>query len=112
MAVSLKFRFGYDDSLDVVGVHLVGGIVGSILLGLLAQGAIGDVDGALSGNVSQLWYQFIGVIAVLAFSFVATWIIAKVVDATVGLRADDNAEAEGLDISIHEERAYVLSDSR
>jgi Amt family ammonium transporter len=52
------------------------------------------------------------VVAVLIFSFVATWIIAKVVDATVGLRADDDAEAEGLDISIHEERAYVLSDSR
>ena len=112
LAVSLKFRFGYDDSLDVVGVHLVGGIVGSLLLGLLAEGAIGGVDGALYGNTVQLWYQFVGVVAVLIFSFVATWIIAKVVDATVGLRADDDAEAEGLDISIHEERAYVLSDSR
>lgn len=111
-AVSLKFRFGYDDSLDVVGVHLVGGIVGSLLLGLLAQGSVGGVDGALFGNVAQLWYQFVGVIAVLGFSFVATWLIAKFVDATIGLRADDDEETEGLDISTHEERAYVLTDSR
>lgn len=111
-AVSLKFRFGFDDSLDVVGVHLVGGIVGSLLVGVLAQASIGGVDGALFGNFAQLWYQFVGVIAVLGFSFVATWLIAKFVDATIGLRADDGEETEGLDISIHEERAYVLTDSR
>jgi Amt family ammonium transporter len=112
LAVSLKFRFGYDDSLDVVGVHLVGGIVGSLLLGILAQASVGGVDGALFGNVAQLWYQFVGVIAVIAFSFVATWLIAKVVDATIGLRSDDRGESDGLDISIHEERGYVLADSR
>jgi len=111
-AVSLKFRFGYDDSLDVVGVHLVGGIVGSLLLGVLAQASINGVDGALYGNIELLWFQFVGVIAVLAFSFVVSWLIATVVDRTVGLRSEQNDELEGLDIALHEERAYILTESR
>ncbi len=111
-AVSLKFRFGYDDSLDVVGIHLVGGLLGSLLLGVLAQASVGGVDGALFGEVSLVWYQFVGVVAVLAFSFGMTFVIAKVVDATVGLRVDEKAELEGLDIATHDERAYVLADSR
>ena len=109
-AVSLKFRFGYDDSLDVVGVHLVGGIVGSLLVGVLAQASVGGVDGALFGNFAQVWYQAVGVVAVVGFSFVATWLIALLVDAVVGLRAEDGEEDEGLDISFREERAYVLAD--
>jgi Amt family ammonium transporter len=107
-AVSLKFRFGYDDSLDVVGVHLVGGIVGSLLLGVLAQASIGGTDGALFGNFELVWFQFVGVVAVIAFSGIATYVIGRVVAATVGLRASDKEEADGLDISIHEERGYVL----
>jgi len=107
-AVSLKFRFGYDDSLDVVGVHLVGGIVGSLLLGLLAQEGVGGTDGALFGNVELIWFQFVGVVTVMAFSGIVTYAIARVVQATVGLRASDKQEADGLDISIHEERGYVL----
>jgi len=107
-AVSLKFRFGYDDSLDVVGVHLVGGIVGSLLLGVLAQASVGGTDGALFGNFELVWFQFVGVIAVVAFSGVATYVIGRVVAATVGLRASEKEEADGLDISIHEERGYVL----
>ncbi len=109
-AVSLKLRFGYDDSLDVVGVHLVGGIVGSLLVGVLAQASVGGVDGALFGNFAQVWYEAVGVVAVIGFSFVATWLIALLVDAVVGLRAEDGEETEGLDISLHEERAYVLAD--
>jgi Amt family ammonium transporter len=114
LAVSLKFRFGYDDSLDVVGVHLVGGIVGSILLGVFAQASVNPsgADGLLYGGVGLFFKQLLAVGAVLAFSFVATWLIAKVVDATVGLRADDRQEIEGLDITLHEERAYVFADSR
>ncbi len=108
LAVSLKFRYGYDDSLDVVGVHLVGGVVGSLLLGIFAQASVGGTDGLLYGNAALLWYQFVGVIAVAAFSAIVTFGIAKVVEATVGLRATDQEEAEGLDISIHEERGYVL----
>ena len=111
-AVSLKFRFGYDDSLDVVGIHLIGGIVGSLLLGVLAQASVGGVDGALFGEVATLWYQFVGVVAVLAFSFVVSWLIAKLVDATVGLRVADRQESDGLDISVHEERGYVLTDAQ
>jgi Amt family ammonium transporter len=107
-AVSLKFRFGYDDSLDVVGVHLVGGIVGSLLLGVLAQASVGGTDGALFGNLELIWFQFVGVVAVIAFSGAVTYLIGRVVQATVGLRATDKEEADGLDISIHEERGYVL----
>ncbi len=111
-AVSLKFRFGYDDSLDVVGVHLVGGIVGSLLLGVLAQASVGGVDGALFGEISLLWYQFVGVIAVLVFSFVVSWLIATVIDRTIGLRSEESQELDGLDIALHEERAYILTESR
>ncbi len=114
LAVSLKFRFGFDDSLDVVGVHLVGGVVGSVLLGVFAQQSVNEAgaDGALFGNFELLFFQIVAVLAVLVVSFVLTWIIAKVVDALVGLRADDHAESEGLDIVLHEERAYVFTDSR
>jgi Amt family ammonium transporter len=114
LAVSLKYRFGYDDSLDVVGVHLVGGVVGSILLGVFAQASVNPAgaDGLLFGNAALLGKQVVAVAAVLAFSFVATWIIAKVVDAVVGLRVDERSELDGLDITVHEERAYVLADTR
>jgi Amt family ammonium transporter len=113
MAVSLKYRFNYDDSLDVVGVHLVGGIVGSILLGVFAQISVNEAgaDGLLYGDASLLGKQVLAVVAVMAFTFVATWIIAKIVDATVGLRVEERGEIEGLDITLHEERAYV-TDSR
>jgi len=113
LAVSLKYRFNYDDSLDVVGVHLVGGIVGSVLLGVFAQVSVNEAgaDGLLYGDASLLGKQVLAVVAVMAFTFVATWIIAKIVDATVGLRVEERGEIEGLDITLHEERAYV-TDSR
>jgi Amt family ammonium transporter len=114
LAVSLKYRFGYDDSLDVVGVHLVGGVVGSVLLGVLAQRSVNEAgfDGAIFGSFGLLADQVIAVLAVLVTSFVLSWLIAKLVDALVGLRADEDAEHEGLDIALHEERAYVMTDSR
>lgn len=105
--VSLKYKLGWDDSLDVIGIHLVGGVVGSILLGLFADGSINGEDGLFYGNAVLLWYQIVAVAAVAAFSFVVSWIIAKVVDAAVGLRVDANDEARGLDLSLHEERGYV-----
>ena len=83
-----------------------------MLLGVLAQASVGGVDGALFGEVATLWYQFVGVVAVLAFSFVVSWLIAKAIDATVGLRVADQHESEGLDISVHEERGYVLTDAQ
>lgn len=105
--VSLKYKLGWDDSLDVIGIHLVGGVVGSILLGLFADGSINGEDGMFYGNPGLLWYQIVAIAAVAAFSFVVSWVIAKVVDAAVGLRVDANDEARGLDLSLHEERGYV-----
>jgi len=111
-AVSLKFRFGYDDSLDVVGVHLAGGIVGSVLLGVLAQSSVNEVvpDGLFFGGVAFFLKQVAAVAVVIVFTFVATYILARIVKAITGLRVDDNQETEGLDISLHEERGYVLAE--
>ena len=86
-AIQLKFKFGYDDSLDVVGVHLVGGILGSLLLGLFADTAINALgaDGVFfGGGVDLLGKQFMAVGATLVWSFVVTFILAKVIDATIG----------------------------
>jgi Amt family ammonium transporter len=111
-AVNLKYRFRYDDSLDVVGIHLVGGIAGSILLGIFAQSSINPVvpDGLLYGGFEFFFKQVVGVLVVIAFSFVASYILARVVKAITGLRVDDDAEDNGLDISLHEERGYVLTE--
>ena len=111
-AVSLKFRFGYDDSLDVVGVHLVGGIVGSLLLGVFASTAVNPAgpDGLLAGDAGFLVIQALAVVAVMAYSFVISYILARIVKAIIGLRVDEQAEIDGLDISLHEERGYALTD--
>jgi Amt family ammonium transporter len=111
-AVNLKSRFGYDDSLDVVGVHLAGGIVGSVLLGVFAQSSVNEFvpDGLLFGGGAFFIKQVVAVLAVMAFTFVASYILARFVKALVGLRVDENQETEGLDISLHEERGYVLSE--
>jgi Amt family ammonium transporter len=111
-AVNLKSRFGYDDSLDVVGVHLAGGIVGSVLLGVFAQSSVNEFvpDGLLFGGGAFFIKQVVAVLAVMAFTFVASYILARIVKALVGLRVDENQETEGLDISLHEERGYVLSE--
>jgi Amt family ammonium transporter len=109
-AISLKFRFGYDDSLDVVGIHLVGGILGTLLIGLLADDkAPNAVPGLFyGGGFSQLGRQTVAVLAVLTYTFVVTFLIAKVLDMTMGLRVPAETETEGLDVAIHGETAYVL----
>ncbi len=112
-AVSLKFRFNYDDSLDVVGIHLVGGIVGSLLLGVFASTAINEavgLDGLLFGETSLFLKQLGALGAVLVYGFVASYLLARLTKAITGLRADEKAEIDGLDIALHEERAYVLTD--
>jgi Amt family ammonium transporter len=111
-AVSLKFRFGYDDSLDVVGVHLAGGIVGSVLLGVFAQSSVNAFvpDGLLFGGIGFFFKQVAAVAVVIVFTFVATYLLARIVKAITGLRVDENQETEGLDISLHEERGYVLAE--
>lgn len=108
-AVSLKHRFGYDDSLDVVGIHLVGGILGSLLTGVFASNALnGDVgNGLVYGETAFFVKQLVGVLAILAFSYAASWVLAKIVDATIGLRADEKDEITGLDLTLHDERAYI-----
>jgi Amt family ammonium transporter len=112
LAVSLKFRFGYDDSLDVVGVHLVGGIVGSVLLGVFAESRINPAvpEGLLFGGASFFFKQVAAVLAVIAFTFIASYLLARIVKAITGLRVEENQETEGLDISLHEERGYVFSE--
>jgi Amt family ammonium transporter len=111
LAVGLKTKIGYDDSLDVVGVHLVGGLTGALLLGLFADTAINPAgaDGLLLGGGAELLgKQFVASISVLAFSFLATVIIAKVIDAVIGLRVDEEAEDMGLDLAEHAEVGYNL----
>ena len=114
LAVGLKYKFGYDDSLDVVGVHLVGGLAGSILVGVFATAdAPAGVNGLLfGGGVDQLNRQLIACIAVLIYSFVLTYIIAKIVDKTIGFRISPEAEAKGIDLSEHAKSAYELGGTR
>jgi Amt family ammonium transporter len=108
LAIQLKFRFGYDDSLDVVGVHLVGGIVGSLLLGLFAEKGFG---GLFAGGGSRLLgNQALAVLATLVYSFVVSFAIAKVIDLVMGMRVEPDDEAQGLDLSQHAETAYNLVD--
>lgn len=114
LAVGLKHRFGYDDSLDVVGVHLVGGLVGTLLIGFLASAsAPAGVDGLFyGGGFDQLWRQAVGAVAVLVTSFVLTYLIGLVLKATMGFRVDRDAELEGVDLTEHSESAYELAGSR
>ena len=113
LAIQLKFRFGYDDSLDVVAVHLVGGIVGSMLLGLYATTDVNSLgaDGLFNGGgAALLGKQAITVLATLAYSGVVSFILAKIVQAAIGLRADPEDEIRGLDLSQHSENAYTLGE--
>ena len=113
LAIQLKFKFGYDDSLDVVGVHLVGGIVGSLMVGLFADTAInsGGVDGLFFGGGGELLgKQFVAVGATMAWSFIISFILAKVIDATIGFRCDEDEEAGGLDLTQHAETAYSFGE--
>jgi Amt family ammonium transporter len=107
-AVGLKSRLGYDDSLDVVGVHMVGGIVGALLTGVFASLAINPAGAA--GGIAQLGRQAGAVGVTLIFSFAATWLILKVTDLLVGLRASEDDEEVGLDLSQHGEAAYAWTE--
>jgi Amt family ammonium transporter len=109
-AVSLKYKLGYDDSLDVVGLHLVAGLIGSIFIGFFAtSSAPAGVDGLFYGGGSeQLVKQIIASFAVLAYSFIATWLIAKVIDRTMGFRITQEAEITGIDLAVHAESSYEI----
>ena len=113
-AVSLKNRFNYDDSLDVVGVHLVGGLVGTLLIGFLATDASpAGVDGLLyGGGFDQLWRQAVGAFSVLITSFVVSYVIGMILHKTMGFRIDHDHELEGIDLHQHAESAYELLGQR
>jgi Amt family ammonium transporter len=110
LAIELKYRLGYDDSLDVVGVHLVAGVVGTVMIGLVASAsAPAGVDGLLyGGGVDQLWRQIVAVLAVGAYAIVVTTVIAFVLKRTIGVRADPQDELDGIDDSEHAETAYDM----
>lgn len=112
-AVGLKYKLGYDDSLDVVGVHLVGGIIGTVLIGVFstADGA-GGIDGLIyGGGIDSLVDQLLGVLVAIVFVTVVTTIIGLAIKYTIGLRITDEAEVEGIDFDQHGESAYDLHTS-
>lgn len=108
LAVNAKSRFGYDDSLDVVGIHGVGGAVGTLLLGVFASTAVNPngVDGLFAGSATQLGYQALGVIIVATYAFGVSWVLLKGIKATMGLRVSEENEVQGLDYTEHSETAY------
>jgi Amt family ammonium transporter len=107
----LKPRFGYDDSLDVFGIHGVCGIVGTIAVGFFATPLINSAikGGLIAGNPAQIGIQLLAVVIIGAYAFVMTLIIGKVIDKTIGLRVETKDEVQGLDINLHEESGYRLS---
>ena len=106
--VSLKSCLGYDDSLDVVGIHGIGGIWGALATGLFASQAINPAgfNGLFFGNPGQLWIQFVSVVATCAFSFIVSFVLLKIVSAFVPLRVSEEEEEVGLDVAMHSESAY------
>jgi len=108
LALTLKGKFGYDDALDVVAVHGVGGFWGALATGLFATTLVNPdgANGLLFGNPNQFVIQFVGASAAIVFSIVVTFIICKIIDMTVGLRVSDEEEVQGLDLSQHSEVGY------
>jgi len=111
-SVNLKRAFGYDDSLDVFGVHAVGGIIGAILTGVFASATLGGVgiEGSIAGQVGL---QFIGVAATLVaatlvYCVIVSFVLLKVIDSAMGLRVSSDIETEGLDLALHNERGYNI----
>ncbi|WP_404432917.1 ammonium transporter [Microbacterium lacus] len=108
LAIELKFKLGFDDSLDVVGIHLVGGLIGTLYLGFFATGT-GLFTG---GDGTQLLVQAIAAFAVLAYSFVLAYIIGFAIEKTIGFRVKNEDEIAGIDTIVHGEEGYVLADSK
>ncbi|MDD2966456.1 MAG: ammonium transporter [Desulfovibrionaceae bacterium] len=106
--VLLKNRLGYDDALDVVGIHGVGGTWGAFATGVFAIASVNKVDGLLAGNPHQLWVQVVSIVATWVFVYVVSRILLCIVNALVGLRVTPDAELSGLDLSEHNERGYSL----
>jgi Amt family ammonium transporter len=111
LAIGLKYKFGYDDSLDVVGVHLVGGLWGTLAIGLLAtEAAPAGVNGLFyGGGFDQLWRQAVGAFTVMIVSFVLTLVIGLILEKTIGFRVSREEELEGVDSTEHAETGYDLN---
>ncbi|WP_411700953.1 ammonium transporter [Conyzicola sp.] len=108
LAIDLKFKFGFDDSLDVVGIHLVGGLIGTLYLGFFANGT-----GLIySGEFTQLIVQLIAALSVLIYSFVLAFVIGFIIEKTMGFRVKNEDEIAGIDTVVHGEEGYVLADAR
>ncbi|MCU1418035.1 MAG: ammonia channel protein [Schumannella sp.] len=108
LAIDLKFKLGFDDSLDVVGVHLVGGLVGTLYLGFFANGT-GII---YSGSATQLLVQAIAALSVMIYSFVLAFLIGFVIEKTIGFRVKNEDEIAGIDLVVHGEEGYVLADQK
>ncbi len=104
--IKARGSWGLDESLDVFACHGIAGLWGALATGIFAYDKVGGTSGLLHGNPKQLWIQFIAAAVSVVFAFVATFILAKILDGLMGLRVDDNKEEVGLDISEHGERAY------
>ncbi|WP_436643743.1 ammonium transporter [Microbaculum sp. FT89] len=103
MVTWVKGRLGYDDSLDVFGIHGMGGIVGAVLTGVFAAPEIGGAAGPLHGNAGQVWTQIVGIAATVIWSGLGAFVILKVIDLTIGIRVSKDVEVEGLDVNLHGE---------
>jgi len=113
IAVSyIKHKFHYDDSLDAFGVHGIGGTWGTLATGLFATKAVNaaGANGLFLGNPKQLWIQFVAVVVSIAYTFIATLILYKLVDMVIGVRVSEDDEAIGLDLTQHNEHAYTILD--
>jgi Amt family ammonium transporter len=108
LAVDLKFKLGFDDSLDVVGIHLIGGLIGTLYLGFFANGT----GLFMGGDWKQLAVQAIAAFAVMIYSFVLAFIIGFIIEKTMGFRIKNEDEVAGVDLAIHGEDAYVLADTK
>jgi Amt family ammonium transporter len=105
-ATALKNKLGYDDSLDVFGIHGIGGIVGALLTGVFAVKAVGDKSGLIEGNVKQVLIQLEGIVGTIVWCAIASLVILKIIDVVMGLRVDDETEVAGLDINLHGETVH------
>jgi ammonium transporter, Amt family len=105
LAIELKFKLGFDDSLDVVGIHLVGGFIGTLYIGLFGAG-IGWFTGG--GTPEQLWKQFAAAAVIAIYSFVMAFVIGWIIQKTMGFRIKNEDEVAGVDTTVHGEEGYVL----
>jgi ammonium transporter, Amt family len=115
LAVAIKYRFGFDDSLDVVGVHLVGGLIGTLLIGFFGTTSVNSLsaDGLFyGGGLTQLGKQAVAAFAVMAYSFVIAYVLGLIIKKTIGFRVSTEAEVEGIDENEHAESAYDFSTLR